>query len=194
MYISKEKTIEILIMGSLVAIRSDTLYGLSCQIQSIASLQKIFDIKKRDSSKSFIILFDSIESLTNYIKEPTSTQKRVMQKFWPGELTLILELKDGIQLNRHVVQSDSTIAVRIPKNQELRDIIKHSGPIVSSSINLSGKESLTSSHEIQVLLGLNFPIYKGGSEPKNTKPSTIYCFKKGVLREGAVATHLLSVI
>ena len=191
MLISVEKTIQILQEGSLVALKSDTLYGLSCKIHAHNSLEKIFSIKKRNPNKSLIILFESVAKLLSFIKTPTKQQIMVMKKHWPGPITLIFEKKEDIRLSDKVLSIDNTIAARVPLSEHLKEILRETGPIVSSSINLSGKKNLITHEEIHTFLGINFPVCSSNNSQVSGQSSTIYCFKRGVLREGSIATPLL---
>lgn len=121
--------------GEVIVLPTDTIYGLSCSVHNFAAADRIFKLKDRARRSPFVTLIGSIEQLESLGVSPTSKEKEVMKKYWPGPLTIEFETAD--ESLRHYRGVD-TVAVRLPKHPELIAILLSAGPIISTSANISG--------------------------------------------------------
>ena len=113
----------------------DTIYGLCGKVSPLV-MEKIYEIKERPQSKRLLVLCDK-ESLPSLVVAPED-----IKALWPSPLTVILPTPDG-----------DTLAVRVPDDPFLSALIAISGPIYSTSVNLSGSPSLQSFGEILPVFG-----------------------------------------
>lgn len=185
-----EKIVEILKNGRVGIFPTDTVYGIG-SLPLKKSVEKIYEIKKRDYSKKIIALISSKNKLIDLIDKNENIEKivDVIDKFWPGELSIIFKANKNFTKNFDVELE--TIGVRIPKNEITLEIIEKSGGILlTTSANLSGEEAVTEIEKINksVLEKVDFIL-----EEKNIKlsgkPSTIIKFeneKVELLREGNI--------
>lgn len=126
-----EDTIKRLRNGEVGIIPSDTIYGISSLVTEEA-MERIYEIKERPQSKKLIVLSDknSLESLGLIVPDE-------ILSLWPSPLTVILPTKGG-----------DTLAVRVPDDKYLSSLLSETGPLFSTSVNISGKPSLETFEDI----------------------------------------------
>ena len=133
--------------GKLVAIPTETVYGLAANALDGETVKKIFKAKGRPSDNPLIVHISDFSQWKPLVKEIPEKAKRLTEKFWPGPLTIILPKSDVIP--SEVSGGLSTVAVRMPSDEIARAIIKAAGvPLAAPSANLSGKPSPTSSKHV----------------------------------------------
>ncbi len=135
---------EALLAGKVVLLPTDTVYGLSCLMNSQAAIERIYQIKGRDNSKAFIYLVNSWEMAEKYAILDSETRQQAA-KYWPGANTLIL---NSCLVDQKINNGLKTIALRWPKLGWLESLIGLVGqPLASTSANLSGQTVITSYSE-----------------------------------------------
>lgn len=153
---------QILKRGGLVAIPTETVYGLAASAYNIEAIKNIYLAKGRPSDNPLIVHIDSIENIFDVVSEFPENAQKLAQAFWPGPITVILPKNDKIP--PEVCAGMDSVAVRMPLHPIAREIIKKSGlPLVAPSANLSGKPSPTSfEHVAEDLDGKIDAIVDGG--------------------------------
>jgi L-threonylcarbamoyladenylate synthase len=139
-----EKASKIIKDGGIVIFPTDTVYGIGCDPYNKKSVDKIYQIKGRSKTKPFPVLAYSIDEVSNIV-EFDKDSKKIAEKFWPGPLTLILKLRD--EKLKHSLNLKEKIAIRVPNNQCLLNLLENSKLLVGTSANLSGDGSFTNSKE-----------------------------------------------
>jgi L-threonylcarbamoyladenylate synthase len=125
---------------------TDTVWGIGCDATDNKAVEKIYQIKQREESKSLIILVDSFEMLSRFVKEIPDTAKEELSK---AQRPTTIIYKNPIGLAKNCIASDNTIAIRIVQNDFCIQLIKEfDKPIVSTSANISGEPTPTSFSEI----------------------------------------------
>lgn len=160
------KIYNILNNGGTVVMPTDTVYGIIGDALNENSADKIYKIKNRDYKKPFIILISDIEMLCKYVKNISALELELMNTFWPGPLTIILEKTELIP---NIVTSNSDyVAVRIPNDKLLIELIKKlNRPLISTSANLSGNNTITNTQQLEEKIIKNVDyIYDIGSVNK----------------------------
>ncbi|WP_125605253.1 L-threonylcarbamoyladenylate synthase [Lapidilactobacillus bayanensis] len=128
--------------GKLVAFPTETVYGLGAVINNEASVHQVYAAKGRPSDNPLIVHVCSPEMVWQYA-QPNALAAELMEKFWPGPLTIILPLQPG-KLLAAVTGGLDTCAFRMPNNAATLELIKETGlPIVGPSANTSSKPSPT---------------------------------------------------
>lgn len=141
-----EKVVSALEAGNVVAIPTDTVYGLVADATNKEAVQKIFELKKRSPEKALGIFVSSIPMLEEYAQMPPEYYDG-LSKLWPGPLTAILKSRNILPTILH--RSMPNIGVRIPNNVFLLEIIRRVGkPLVQTSANISGESELTTAADI----------------------------------------------
>lgn len=138
--------VDALSKGKLVAIPTETVYGLAANALSKEAVSRIYKAKGRPSDNPLIIHISDISEVEKYA-EFTEEAKMLAEKFWPGPLTMILKKKEIIP--SIVTAGLDSVAVRMPDNSITRNIIKKAGfPLAAPSANLSGKPSPTTAEHV----------------------------------------------
>jgi len=179
-----EKVSSIISEGGVVIFPTDTVYGIGCNPYNKSSVEKIYQIKKRSKEKPLPILGYSLSTI-NEIVEFDEESKKIAGAFWPGPVTLILKLKD--EKLKEILRVDK-IAVRVPDNQCLLDILKNCKFLIGTSANYSGENSFTNSKECLEKLK-EYDIFVDGGNISSKGESTILEISRGKLvihREGAL--------
>lgn len=139
--------------GGLVAFPTETVYGLGADTLNPDAVKKIFSAKSRPMDNPPIAHVSKIEQVRELVKEIPDKARKLMNEFWPGPLTIILEKSEKVSS----VASGGldSIAIRMPQNKIALELIDKSGcPVSAPSANLSGKPSPTDAeHVIEDLQG-----------------------------------------
>ena len=157
-----ERAGEILRAGGLVAIPTETVYGLAADALNGNAVKKIFAAKGRPSDNPLIVHISGFSQLAPLVKEVPEAAKRLAQAFWPGPLTIILEKSALVPMETS--GGLDTVAVRMPRHPAARAVIEAAGvPLAAPSANLSGRPSPTSfAHVREDLAGRVDALLDGG--------------------------------
>lgn len=173
--------------GKIIAFPTDTVYGLGADFENEKAVRKIFYIKNRPFNKPLILLILNINEVNKFATDIFPSAYKLMDKFWPGPLTIILKAKKKIF---GIVSDDQKIALRIPDNKIALALIKEfKKPITATSANLSGKKNLTTAEEVKKELEDKVALIIDGEQGKHGKPSTIIDISQSfpiLLREGNI--------
>lgn len=160
MIVTIEKAVDCLSKGKLVAIPTETVYGLAAPFTNISAIDTIFVTKGRPSDNPIIVHISDFYQLQQLTDEINEHQQALMSAFWPGPLTLLFKKKPTV-LDRITAGLDS-VAVRMPEHKTALEIIHQTGPLVAPSANKSGKPSTTRvEHVLHDYSGL-IPVVDGG--------------------------------
>ena len=121
--------------GGIIVFPTDTVYGMGCDPYNKESVSLLYKIKKRKKTKSFPVLGYSKSELEK-IAEFNDLEKKIAEKFWPGQVTLLLKVKD--ERIRKSLNLEKKIAVRVPNNQCILSLLKECKLLVGTSANISG--------------------------------------------------------
>ncbi|HAF62305.1 MAG TPA: threonylcarbamoyl-AMP synthase, partial [Anaerolineaceae bacterium] len=130
--------IEELNKGSVIAIPTDTVYGIACLLDKEQAIHEIYHIKERDSAKAIPILIGEYEQIICTTDGISESAQILAQQFWPGPLTLIISKRMDIP---EILTPYPTVGVRMPKHGWLRHLIRQTGVIAATSANISGGEN-----------------------------------------------------
>lgn len=194
MKISFREAVKQLKLGNVVAVPTETVYGLAASIENSHSVQKIFFHKKRPQDNPLIVHIANIRQLHDIVTEiPEAFYK--LKSFWPGPLTIVF--KANKKTVPSVVRAGlDTVAVRMPKHELFIRLLKQTGPLAAPSANLSGKPSATSVKHVHTDFGLDFPVLDGGRTHYGVESTVIQLKKSGwqYLRAGAISETSLQQI
>ncbi|MHA1271230.1 MAG: L-threonylcarbamoyladenylate synthase [Candidatus Helarchaeota archaeon] len=174
--------------GEIIVYPTDTVYGVGCDAYNIISIKKVYQIKERDLNKGFPILIGSIKFIKNFA-QLNNIAKILIEKYWPGQLTIILNKKKKVP--EIITGGQNTIAVRLPKNQITTLLAKEvkCGGIIGTSANLSGKKEPTTISEALDQLGDKIDYFIDGGVSEKKIHSTIVDVTVSplrLIREGSV--------
>jgi L-threonylcarbamoyladenylate synthase len=181
-----ENAFQIINQGGIAIFPTDTVYGIGCNPYNKDSVKKIYEIKSRDISKPFPVLVYSkdIAEKIVFIDEFT---KKIVERFWPGSLTIILKLTDE-NLKKSLNVTDK-IAIRVPNHKCTLELLKKCNFLVGTSANISGQSSFTNPDECIKNIK-NYDIFVDGGVIDSTAESTIIEIKDEkikIVREGTLS-------
>ena len=180
-----EKISQIIKKGGVVVFPTDTVYGLGCNTFNVNSVNKIYEIKSRDKIKSLPVLAYSLDIVKKITIIDKFTEK-IMKKYWPGPLTLILTLTD--QKLKESLKLQNKIAVRIPNSKCTLKLLEKCKLLVGTSANISGNSSYTNPDECIKNIK-NYDVFLNGGTITSKGESTIIEIeneKIKIIREGAL--------
>lgn len=165
--------------GELVIMPTETVYGIAANILNKQTIRKLYEIKQRPQDKPFSVHIDNKSRVDDFAKDIPTQAYKLMEKFWPGPLTLILKGKDG-----------QTVGLRMPDNKIALRVIAEAGvPVACPSANISGNPApVTFSDAIKDLQGLvDLAIDSQDTKLKNeSSVADLTVEPLKVLREGAI--------
>lgn len=190
------KAARILREGGIVAYPTETFYGLGADAENVKAIERIYTIKGREDKKPISILIGSKEDITKYALHITERGEKLMNRFWPGALTLVFEAsrnvpeiltagtgKIGIRLSSHAISTH--LVQNIPES------------LTATSANVSGKKECSSAREVMEGLGNAIDaVIDGGTTPGGLG-STILDVTEDpprILREGIIPISLINEI
>jgi L-threonylcarbamoyladenylate synthase len=179
--------------GEVVAVPTDTVYGLAADPFREGAAERIFEIKRRPESNPILLLIDSLEQLNEVASDLPPTFRRIAAAFWPGPLTIVVPASPRVP--SAITAGTGTVAVRLPAAPLIRRLIRASGcPLTGTSANLSGSPAATSANEVKrQLRGRVYHIVDGGNvdggRSRLSQPSTILDLtsEPRIVRQGAVS-------
>ncbi|MFX0038579.1 MAG: L-threonylcarbamoyladenylate synthase [Promethearchaeota archaeon] len=170
--------VENVIEGKIIAFPTDSVYGIGGDPQSLDVVNRIYDIKFRDRSKGLLLLVSDYEE-ANKIAEFNNTAKKLADRYWPGQLTLILKKKEPNIILPEVTAFKNTIGLRVPENEIILTILKllkekgYFGGIIGTSANYSGEPPSLSGEEVSKKILGTIDLIIDGGKSKTTIPTTI---------------------
>ena len=179
------KSVEIIENGGVIIFPTDTVYGIGCNPYDANAVKKIYEIKSREKIKSLPVLASSIQ-IVKQISIIDEFTEKIIKKYWPGPLTLILKLKDK-NLKKSLNLEDK-IAVRIPNSLCTLKLLNKCNLLVGTSANVSGDSSFTDPQECMKNVK-NYDVFVDGGTITSKGESTIIEIeneKIHVIREGAL--------
>ncbi|WP_035451176.1 L-threonylcarbamoyladenylate synthase [Bartonella birtlesii] len=169
---SIKKAVALLKQGKLVALPTETVYGLAGDATNGRAVSSIFSTKRRPQFNPLIAHVSSIDMAECYV-EIDFLSRRLMEVFWPGPLTLVLPLKAQHNIHPLTTAGLSTLAVRLP-NGPFAEVVEYCGrPLAAPSANQSGYLSPTSAEAVFASLGRSVPLILDGGFCKIGIESTV---------------------
>lgn len=173
-----------LLEGEIVILPTDTLYGIHASALNKKSVEKIYKIRGRAPEKPFIILIGSIEQLGLFKIKVDSKTKEILEKYWPGKVSIILPCpyKEFEYLHR----GKNSLAFRLPRKKDLIDLLLKTGPLISTSVNPENKKPASTIFEAKKYFENKIKYYIDQGKLESL-PSTVIEIKKGkttIIRQG----------
>lgn len=183
--------------GNIVAIPTETVYGLAANTFDAEAIKKVFEAKGRPQDNPLIVHISDIEDIAKLTVEFPEAAIKLAEKFWPGPLTMILKKSDKVPFE--VTAGLSTVAVRFPSHSVALAVITAAGvPLAAPSANLSGKPSPTTAQHVMRDLSGKIPMIIDGGTCEVGLESTVIDLSGDVptlLRPGGVTlTSLRDVL
>jgi L-threonylcarbamoyladenylate synthase len=179
--------------GGIVAMPTDTVYGVGVALDAPAGLERLFAAKNRPLDRAIVLLVADVEQAAT-IGVLTPAARALADRFWPGGLTLVLAHAPRAGLPAALTAGQSTIGVRIPDHDCPRELARALGPLPVTSANISGSPAATTAAEVVAQLGSRIDLILDGGAARGGVPSTVVdCAgeEARILRAGAVSKAMI---
>lgn len=179
--------IKILSSHGTVAFPTDTIYGVAADAFSAEGIQRLYWVKKRSHEKALPVLIGEIKQINHLVSNFSDCAQKIAAAFWPGPLTLVLPKSAAVPFE---LSPYSTIGVRMPDLQFTLDLLRRTGPLATTSANLSGeKNPITTRDVLEQLDGRVDLILDGGPTPGPAASTVLDVTTPDlkVLREGPIS-------
>jgi L-threonylcarbamoyladenylate synthase len=180
--------IEILRAGGLVAMPTDTVYGVGVALETPDGLPRLFAAKERPIDRAIVLLVADPEQAASVgVLSPAA--RLLAERFWPGGLTLVLPQAQGARLPAVLTGGVATIGVRLPGHACPRELAGALGPLPVTSANLSGHPDARDASEVLAQLGDRIDLVLDGGPTRGGVPSTVVdcsSVTPRLLRAGAI--------
>lgn len=134
--------VDVIKAKQLAIVPTDTVYGIIGDALDEAVIHKVYEAKKRDYSKPLILMVSDISMLKKYVLEINDLEQRLIERFWPGKLTILFKKNELI--SDLITSGSDLVGIRFPDNKELVDVIKKlDKPLISTSCNISTRDVIT---------------------------------------------------
>lgn len=193
MYLNSElktKIKNILDNDGVIAFVTDTVWGLGCLPTSKTAVKKIYEIKKREAKKPLILMSGEVDNLAPYVKEINPMAKKLIDKYFPGALTLVL--KKSEKTADYITSGFDTVGIRVPNNAVFKEICEAiaGGVLATTSANLSHEPSAKSYEQAIDNMGLkaDLVVEDFGQVAKGLESTVALILDEEIkiLRQGAV--------
>jgi tRNA threonylcarbamoyl adenosine modification protein (Sua5/YciO/YrdC/YwlC family) len=184
--------------GDVVALPTDTFYGLAVDPVNLRAVEQIYQIKMRQKHKPLSLLISSLAQAYMLARDSDSMLDRLADRFWPGPLTVIV--RAGSKLPLRSTANTGNVAIRIPDAAIPRAVVERFGwPITATSANLQGAAECTHAAGVRDQLADRLPLIVDGGPTARSLPTTIVDLSLGpgrweILREGAIPTHEIVMV
>ncbi len=176
--------------GGVIAFVTDTVWGLGCLPTSKKGVDKIYEIKGRDRTKPLILMSNDVSKLTPFVKEIPQNAEKLISKYFPGALTLVLEKSERTE--NYITSNKNTVGIRVPDNEFFKELcsIIDGGVLATTSANLSEHPSSKTYEEAKNSIGdfVDYVFDDCGYTCKGEESTVVLVTKDSckVLRQGSV--------
>jgi L-threonylcarbamoyladenylate synthase len=178
---------EVVSSGGVIAYPTDTFYGLGVDPRNSAAVKKLFLIKGRHEDRPILLLIPDRAAVWEWAAEVTPMAGQLMERFWPGPLTLVFKAKHDVL--PELIAGTGSIGLRLPGSALTRQLLGYLGvALTGTSANLSGKQGIETAEEAREAFGDAVDLVLDGGRTAGGKPSTVVDVRTDsphVLREGA---------
>jgi L-threonylcarbamoyladenylate synthase len=191
--VARAEAVELLRAGLIVAVPTDTVYGIAADLALPDAIERLFAAKRRPPEKAVaVLLADMDQAETLGILGPAA--RALGERFWPGGLTLVLPVRPGVVLPRVLAAGSPTIGVRVPDHDAPRAIARALGPLPTTSANVSGEPDARDAQEIAARLGDAVALVIDGGAIHGGPASTVVDCTWDlpvIRRDGAIPAELI---
>ncbi len=179
--------------GDVVALPTDTFYGLAVDPVNLHAVERIYQIKSRQKHKPLSLLISSVAQAYELARDIDDRFDRLAERFWPGPLTIIV--RAGSKLPLRSTANTGNVALRVPDAAIPRAIVEQYGmPITATSANLHNASECTHAACVRDQIGDRIPLIVDGGPSAYSLPTTIVNLADHersweILREGVIPTY-----
>ena len=182
-----EAAVTALRSGKLVVLPTDTVYGIAADAFDPAAVRRLLRAKGRGRNMPPPVLVAAQTTLDALATKVPDLARELVEEFWPGPLTLVCRQQPSLTWD--LGDTRSTVAVRMPDQDDALELLRRTGPLAVSSANRTGQPSPTTVDAAEEMLGVTVDVYLDSGPTQGDVPSTILDVTSDpprVLREGAI--------
>jgi L-threonylcarbamoyladenylate synthase len=187
------RAVDVLRGGGVVAIPTETVYGLAADVANPAAIARLYAIKGRPADHPLIVHVHGVDALDEYVAEITPGLRTLAARFWPGPLTVVVAR--GARTPLAITGGQETVAVRVPDHPVTHAILTaFGGAVAAPSANRFGRISPTQANHVRADLGADVDLIVDGGPSRVGVESTIVDLTgavPAVLRAGAITASQL---
>jgi L-threonylcarbamoyladenylate synthase len=194
--LGRAAAIEALRAGLIIALPTDTVYGIAVALDTPGGIERLFEAKGRPPDKGIMLLLADAAQAPAIGQWPASAAA-LAEAFWPGGLTLVVPQRADVPLPAVLTGGASTIGLRVPNHAAPRALATAVGPLPTTSANVSGLPEARTAEEIVEQLGDAVAVVIDGGDADGGPPSTVVdCTsdRPAILRSGAIATERIAAV
>lgn len=180
--------IQILREGGILVYPTDTAFGIGCRIDDRMAVDRLFALRKRPTTKATPVLVRSVSMALAYFSSPCNIVRRLMDKYWPGALTIVAPCKTSLVYSP-IRGNGKTIGLRMPDHMIALQLIEGVGiPIIGTSANFFGQPTPYSTSDLDPKLISLVDGVVAGACMRRAASTVVDCTfgKPRILRQGAV--------
>ncbi len=192
----RAEAIAVLRAGGVIALPTDTVYGIGVALDAPRGIERLFEAKQRPPDRAVMLLLAEAEQAAE-VGEFGAAARVLAAAGWPGGLTLVLRQRPGVALPAVMTAGTTTIGVRLPDHPTPRTLAAAVGPLPVTSANRSGAPTATTAAEIAADLGEALDLILDGGPARSALPSTVIdCSgeRPRLLRDGAIPAAALAAV
>ena len=181
--------VRVLRAGGLIALPTDTVYGIAVDLAAAGGIERLFEAKRRPADRAVVLLLADAGQAAGLAEWPPAAAA-LAEAFWPGGLTLVLPQRPDVALPTALTGNRPTIGLRVPDHPSPRAIAIGLGPLPVTSANVSGLPEAGSADEILAQLGDAIDLILDGGPSRGGPASTVVdctAAQVRILRHGAIA-------
>lgn len=190
------QAIAVLLTGGVIALPTDTVYGLAASVEHAAAIERIFSIKGRSGTKALPVLIGDPALLEHFCAEPSDEARALAARFWPGALTIVVRAAAWVP--DAILRGGVTVGLRMPAWADTLAIIDGAGGALAvTSANRSGDRDARTAAEVTRALGARIDLIVDGGPSPGASPSTVVDVSgplARVLRVGAIPVARINAI
>jgi L-threonylcarbamoyladenylate synthase len=175
--------------GGVVAIPTDTLYGLAVDPFNVEAVARVFDVKGRSADRGLPLIAAEVAQIDAHLGSLPAAARRLAQEFWPGPLTLLVRAPRSIATE--VTGGTGSVGVRVPAHDAARALCRTCGvPVTATSANISNHPATNDPDVVEATLGAAIDLLLDAGRTAGGPPSTIVDVTGSALRlvrPGAIA-------
>jgi tRNA threonylcarbamoyl adenosine modification protein (Sua5/YciO/YrdC/YwlC family) len=191
--VERDEAVRLLRDAGVVAVPTDTVYGLAASLAHEEAVASLFLLKDRPSGVPLPVLVHALSPIQEIDVEWSDRVQRLSEEFWPGPLTIVVPASHELALM--LGGRDDTVGVRVPDDEQLLSVLRECGPLAVSSANAHGAEPCHSAREVlRAFAGERLAGVLDGGERRGEVSTVVEVDETSwrVLREGAISSERIA--
>jgi L-threonylcarbamoyladenylate synthase len=190
-----EQAADLVRRGGVLAMPTETFYGLGADPANATAVRRVAAMKGRADGPPILVLIADVAILSSFVPTVPSSAKLLMERFWPGPLTLVLPAHHTLPVA--LTGGTGTVGIRQPSLALLRELLLRTGPLTGTSANKTGQPPARTAGEVEAILGRDVDLILDGGPTAGEAPSTVVdatgpirLLREGMIKRDRLATAL----